>query len=148
MTPCPHVNVVAAGLPRELTYLMVVLGAGAGPESIGVPTAVPAGSAFMSLASRTAPSTFTSPAPCSIWLEPASCCEVYIKIIFTMFGVKLGLTWRSRAAAPATTGVAIEVPLRRIIFWLANFDVPASSVGLARTRRLASASAETILLPG
>src|ERR671932_2203781 len=45
-----------------------------------------------SLASLTAPSTLTWPAPCSNMLKPASGWAVYIRIALTMFGVRLGLT--------------------------------------------------------
>src|SRR3989442_9889299 len=65
-------------------------------------------------ATRTAPSTLSSPAPCSNVLKPLSGWAVYINIAFTMFGVSVGLACKSNAAAPATTGEAIEVPLRYI----------------------------------
>src|SRR5207237_8411632 len=55
-------------------------------------------------ATRIAPSTLSSPAPCSNVLKPWSGWAVYIKRAFTMFGVGLGLTWQSHAAAPATIG--------------------------------------------
>src|SRR5882672_7200528 len=69
-------------------------------------------------ATATAPATFTWPAPCSNVLNPASGCAVYIKIIFTMFGVRLGFASSNNAAVPATTGAETEVPLMYIIFML------------------------------
>src|SRR5688572_31618162 len=44
-----------------------------------------------SFARRTAPSTFSSPAPCSNVLKLGSCCAVYIISDFTRFGVSVGL---------------------------------------------------------
>lgn len=39
---------------------------------------------------------------------------VLIKMLFTSFGLKLGLASNIRAITPAQTGVAIDVPDRRI----------------------------------
>src|SRR5204863_516688 len=58
-----------------------------------------------SLAIRTAPSTFTSPAPCSSMLKYLSGCAVYISNALIMMGVSLGLAWSKRAAVPATTTI-------------------------------------------
>src|SRR5882672_7174458 len=104
--PWDHVNVCPA---------TVVCGLGAGPVSIGVPDAVlDERSVRTSLARRIAPSTFNSPVPCSSMLKPLIGPAVYIRIILTMLGVSFGFAWSKRAAVPATTGVAIEVPLRYI----------------------------------
>src|SRR5262252_8485452 len=73
-----------------------------------------------SLATRTAPSTFNSPAPCSSMLKPANGCAVYIKSALTMLGVSFEFACKSKAAAPATIGVAIDVPLKYIIFLLSE----------------------------
>ena len=66
-----------------------------------------------------------------------------------MFGVSFGLACSSRAAAPATIGVEIEVPLRYIIFWLIfPAPRPVSKLGNVVTIRLFCASAKISLLPG
>src|SRR6266403_4189529 len=65
-------------------------------------------------ASRIAPSILSSPAPCSNVLKPRSGWAVYIKKALTIFGVRVGLACNSKAAAPATIGVAMDVPLRYI----------------------------------
>src|ERR1051326_7599642 len=101
----------------------------------GVKNGAPRGGADVrsvrtSLASLTAPSTLTWPAPCSNMLKPASGCAVYIRIVLTMFGVRLGLTCSSKAAAPATTGADIDVPLRYISLCSTVVVSSASSCGL------------------
>jgi hypothetical protein len=114
-----------------------------------VPTGVAAvRSERTSLASVTAPATFNCPAPCSKVLKPLSCCAVYIISALIMFGVSFGLICMSSAAEPATTGVAIEVPLSDIISESAAELTLLSSEGVRRTRRLLADSALTSLLPG
>src|SRR5215210_3219867 len=66
-------------------------------------------------ARRTAPSTLSRPAPCSRLLKSFRGLAVYSRIALTMFGVRPGLRCKRRAAAPATAGAAIEVPLMYII---------------------------------
>src|ERR1043165_7475744 len=101
-----------------------------------------------SFAKRTAPSTFNSPAPCSRWLKPASGCAVNISTALTRFGVRREFAWSNKAAAPAATGVAIEVPdryiMRRDAGWLAS----TFSSGWAASRLLHDDAAPMILLPG
>ena len=63
------------------------------------------------LASFTAPSTFNSPAPCCSRLAPASGCAVYCRIALMSGGVRPGFACSINAAAPATAGAAIDVPL-------------------------------------
>ena len=81
----------------------------------------------MSFASWTAPSMLSWPAPCSKVLKPLSGCAVYWRTILTMFGVSLGLACKSTATAPATVGVAIEVPLISITLWLGLLEGVTSS---------------------
>jgi hypothetical protein len=59
---------------------------------------------------------------------------VYIKIALTRLGVREGLAWSRRAAAPATTGVAIDVPFRNICLRAGLPLTLASSKGLLSTR--------------
>src|SRR5689334_5331927 len=66
----------------------------------------------------TAPATLSWPAPCSKVLKPASGWAVYISSTFTMFGVRLEFVSNSSAAAPATIGADIDVPLRYMSFML------------------------------
>src|ERR1043165_9667554 len=104
--PCDQVKVWPA---------MVVCGVGAAATRSGEPTVVEeVKSVRTSFATRTAPSTLASPARCSKVLEPASCCDAYIRIALARFGVSFGLACKIRATAPETTGVAIEVPERYI----------------------------------
>src|SRR5438093_1372115 len=94
--------------------------------SNGEPTTVVDERSFRTnFARRTAPSMFNSPAPCSSMLKPAKGCAVYIKIILMRLGVRLGFASSSTAAAPAATGAATEVPLRRI-----RFDFPGTERSL------------------
>jgi len=81
-------------------------------------------------------------------LKPASGCAEYIKSALTRLGVSSGFAWSIRAAAPAATGVAIELPLRYICLRLSTGLTPASSAGFCAMRELATACALTILLPG
>ena len=68
---------------------------------------------------------------------------------FTIFGVNFGLSWSIRAAAPAATGVATEVPLIFISFCDAGvLLLDALSDGFEVTMRLFDACANTRLLPG
>src|SRR5262245_818792 len=60
---------------------------------------------FTRRVTRTAPSTFSWPAPCWSMLRPAIGCAVYIRIALTRFGVSFGFVWSMRATAPDTTGV-------------------------------------------
>src|ERR1041384_7180828 len=95
---------------------MVVCGAGDALLSKGEPFVLNRlRSLHTSWASLTAPSMFTSPAPCSNVLKPANGCAEYIKSALHMFGVKLGLACSSNATAPATMGADIDVPLKYII---------------------------------
>ena len=67
-----------------------------------------------------------------------------------MFGVRFGLTWRSSADAPATTGADIDVPLMYIT--LSDSGVKRSftseSAGLSTDITLFGALCEMTLLPG
>src|SRR5215211_278682 len=101
-----------------------------------------------SFARRTAPSTFSSPAPCSNVLELGSCCAVYINSDFTMFGVSVGLASNIKAAVPATRGAAIEVPLSVICLRVGLLLTLASSEGFWATRKLFGDWANTVLFPG
>src|SRR5258706_15064024 len=105
---------------------MVVCGSGATLVNIALSCGVlDDRSVRTSLANRIAPSTFNSPVPCSSMLKPLIGPAVYIRIILIMLGVSLGLAWSKRAAVPATTGVAIEVPLRyinRLLLSLVNLE--------------------------
>ncbi len=69
-------------------------------------------SVFSDLARRTAPSRFTSPAPCCTRLWSDSGWAVYWRMALTSGGVRPGFACSMTAAAPATTGAAIDVPLR------------------------------------
>ena len=73
---------------------------------------------------------------------------MYIKSILTMFGVKLEFASNKRAAAPATIGVDIDVPLRYMSFMLVVEYLLVSSSGYFLIRPLPTAWAEMILLPG
>ena len=68
------------------------------------------------LARRTAPAMLTSPAPCvmtsAFWSGRR--CAVYCSTAFTVCADRPGFALRTRAAAPATTGLAMLVPLRRM----------------------------------
>src|SRR5258706_11463358 len=95
---------------------MVDCGAGALATNSGAPSQVELErSVRTKRARRTAPSILISPMPCSNVLKPANGCAVYIRIALTRFGVSLGFAWSNNAAAPATTGVDIDVPLKYII---------------------------------
>src|SRR5947209_2599919 len=122
MMPCDHVKVCPA---------IVVCGLGSELEvKSGEPTAVlDERSVRTDRANRTAPSTFTSPAPCSSMLKPESCCAEYIRIILIVFGVRFGLACNIKATVPATTGVAIDVPLRYIKRLLLSSVIPESNCG-------------------
>src|SRR5262245_544700 len=63
------------------------------------------------LASATAPSTLSRPAPCCSRLAFGSGCAVYCSMALTSGGVSPGLACSISAAAPATAGAAIDVPL-------------------------------------
>ena len=63
------------------------------------------------LARRTAPSRLSSPVPCCNRLALANGVAVYCRIALTSGGVSPGLACSSTAAAPATAGAAMEVPL-------------------------------------
>src|SRR6185503_19354785 len=103
ITPRPQVTF---SLPIKLSceYSSHVL-------SIDAPFAREEASALTQPASRTAPSTLSRPAPCSRLLKFLIGWALYIRIALTKPGVRLGLASNIIAAAPATTGVAIEVPL-------------------------------------
>ncbi len=64
---------------------------------------------------------------------------MYIKSILTMFGVKLEFASNKRAAAPATIGADIDVPLRYISFMLVVEYLLVSSSGYFLTRPLPTA---------
>src|SRR5882762_4288090 len=121
----------------------MLCGDGGADVNNGVPTLVVADkSVRTNFARRTAPSRFSSPAPCSSMLNFASGWAVYIKIILIRFGVRVGLASNSTATAPATMGDETEVPLSRI------FVPPTSKVGFSRASALYGAAAPMILLPG
>src|SRR5918911_5028362 len=116
---------------------MVVCGVGAAhvEHSSGSPSGVlDDRSVRTSLANLTAPSRLISPAPCSKLLKPASGCAVYMRIALIRLGVNFGLACKSKAAAPATTGVAIEVPLKYICLLEGEPLTLASRFGLLVTR--------------
>ena len=83
-------------------------------------------------ARRTAPSTFNSPAPCCSRLAPRRGCAVACRMLLMSGGVSPGLACSSSAAAPATAGAAIDVPLSSICvcFWTAG--MPSGDTRLAR----------------
>src|SRR6266550_8198314 len=125
---------------------MVVCGVGAAAVSNGEPTVVEELRLVRtSLAMRTAPSMFNSPAPCSSILEPASGCAVYIRIILIMFGVSFGFASNRTAIAPATMGAETEVPLRRMLL-LQLLSTQRS--GFSDSSSLLGAAAPMILFPG
>src|SRR5437773_987827 len=128
---------------------MVVSGVGAGPDNKGAPTGVDDDkSVRTSLAKRTAPSIFSSPAPCSSILKAASSCDVYIRIILTRFGVSLGLACSSTATAPDTRGVETEVPLRLILALPLTVTGSMIRLGSSLMSLLFGAASPTILFPG
>ena len=65
-----------------------------------------------------------------------------------MLGVKLEFASSKSAAAPATIGVDIDVPLRYISFMLVVEYLLVSSSGYFLSRLLPTASAAMILFPG
>ena len=89
-------------------------------------------------ASRTAPSIFNAPAPCSKVLAPETGRAEYCMIILIIPGVRFGLTCSKSAAAPATTGADIDVPLMYIIESL-SFVRSSDSDGLSNAIRLLGA---------
>ena len=72
----------------------------------------------MSLATWTAPSTFNMPAPCSNRLALGKGCAVPCRMALITGGVRPELACSISAAAPATAGAAIDVPLSNIWVWL------------------------------
>ena len=88
----------------------------AGSEQVAPATRLPlaiavATSVRMARASASAPSTLIWPAPWWARLAPGSGCAVYCRMALTSGGVRPRLACSSNAAAPATAGAAIEVPL-------------------------------------
>src|SRR5437016_11327054 len=81
---------------------------------------------LMALAKSIAPAMLTSPAPTSKAAPFFS--AVYMRIDLTRFGVKLGLAERIIAAAPATAGAAILVPLSF------RYPVPICRAGYVMTK--------------
>ena len=79
------------------------------------------------LATATAPSTLSRPVPCCSRLAPGSGWAVACRMPLTSGGVRPGLACSITAAAPATAGAAIEVPLRIICVSL-RFAGTASGV--------------------
>ncbi len=65
-----------------------------------------------------------------------------------MFGFREGLAYSIRAAVPATTGEAIEVPLSFMYLRVLSLLTPASAPGVSLNNLLFGEEAETILLPG
>ena len=63
------------------------------------------------LASCTAPSTLSIPAPCCSRLAPASGWAAYCSMALISGGVRPGLACSISATVPATAGAATEVPL-------------------------------------
>src|SRR2546430_10387436 len=107
--------------------LRVVSSAGAEATSNGAPSGVNVVRPLLTnLASRMAPSTLISPAPCSNMFEPDSGWAVYIKMAFTRLGVRVGVACSSKAAVPVTIGVAIDDPLLYILRRVENLPSLAS----------------------
>src|SRR6266404_2975701 len=128
--------------PNELPAIVVRAVGTKVEDKNGAPKSALVGkSVRTAFANRTAPSMLISPVPCSSMFEPLSFCAVYIRIILIMFGVSFELTWSKRAAAPATIGVAIEVPFRIISLRRLLLVTLASSSGCWVTIRLFAASA-------
>src|SRR5687767_1379329 len=80
-------------------------------------------------------------------------CAVYIRMAFTRAGVSVGLTCIIKATAPATTGAAIEVPLKYITLLSAAVELPQAKVGaeakiLLPPPTFPFEAAPMILLPG
>src|SRR5436309_2604221 len=67
------------------------------------------GAPLSAAAIRTAPSTFSSPAPCSKTEKLGSVWAVYMRTPLTSAGVRAGFAWIMSAAVAETTGAAIEV---------------------------------------
>src|SRR6185436_14827708 len=104
MTPWAHLKVKPA---------IVDCGLGAAAVNSELPTFVnEERSVRTSLAKRTEPSMFSSPAPCSNMLKFANGWAVYMRIVLIMLGVSFGFASRRTATAPATIGLETEVPLR------------------------------------
>ena len=77
------------------------------------------------LASTTAPSTLSKPAPCCSRLALASGWAEYCKMALTSGGVSPGLACSINATVPATAGAAIEVPLSIIWVSLKTLVMPS-----------------------
>src|SRR2546426_12602365 len=115
---------------QNVWQLRVVSSAGAEATSNGAPSGVNVvRSLLTNLASRMAPSTLISPAPCSNMFEPDSGWAVYIKMAFTRLGVRVGFACSSKAAVPVTIGGAIEEPLTYIIRRVGTVLTLASNLG-------------------
>src|SRR5690242_9911727 len=107
----------------------------------------------MSSAILTAPFTLSWPAPCSKLLAPFIGWAVYMRTALSRFGVSEGLASSKRAAAPDTTAVDIEVPLRYIICFVGSEAVPGLRLGyllirLAEFESEAVEQAPSNLFPG
>ena len=73
---------------------------------------MPSCGAAKNLARRTAPFAFRKPAPWESTFSASCDSAVYCRIAFTAFGVSFGFASSINATVPATTGVAMLVPLR------------------------------------
>src|SRR5215203_315995 len=128
---------------------MLVCGAGAGPVNSEAPSVVELLIVVRtSFARRVAPSMFSWPAPCSNMFWLGSCWAVYINNVLIKLGVRDGLASNKRAAAPATSGAAIDVPLSIICLRVALPLTLASSEGFCERRKLFGDCAKIVLLPG
>src|SRR5215213_8985598 len=114
----------------------------------GAPSARSERSERIDPARRTDPSTFSRPAPWSQLLYPARGCAVYSRRALTRLGFRPGLLCMSKAAAPATAGVAIDVPLIYIISRSTLALTLASSSGWFVMIEQPLDCAPMILLPG
>src|SRR3954467_14109972 len=75
-------------------------------------------------------------------LLPATALSVPISSALTWLGERVGRACRSRAAAPATTGAAIEVPPAL------KYALPIAHVGHRAWNALLGASTDTMCAPG
>ena len=72
---------------------------------------------------------------------------MYISKVLTRFGVRVGLASNISAAAPATSGAAIDVPLNIICLRVGLLLTLASKDGFCESRKLLGDCAKTVLLP-
>ena len=123
-------------LQLKVWPLMVDVGAGRlipGASRLAPAVIVPPSTAVFTsgrsaLARRTAPSTFSSPAPWSSKFAPAIGCALYCKMALISGGVSPGLACNISATVPATAGAAIEVPLMVMSVFRLACSLPPSGV--------------------